>query len=553
MNRILVIQSNTDEISSTLINSEKIDAEIITITNSNDAIKELESREFSLILIGYKIISLDNFEIVERFKKSVINRKTPFIVLSHLARDEEIEQSFDIGCADFFKLPINEHLLVTRVNNQIKVRTTRLELRDEIAKQNEELLNSNRELKHLLFHDSLTGLENRNALLNNIRSNKSATEIILVDIRGFSRINDIYGEDVGDTTLKHMASLLNEVTNSNWLMHRFSADQFVLLSKHSHSLEFCIQTAELINKRVESNPTKIVIDNVSLEIPLSLTIAVSKSDLQETLLEHADMALKYAKKTKQIILAYNEELNIEKQYAKDLQAIEMVKKALEEDRVIPYFQPIVKVGERRSFECLVRIKDGDKIISPFFFIDSIKQSKYYIEVTKVMIEKSFRVFENVDATFSVNLSFEDISNASLTKFIKEKIVEYDVADKLILEILESEGIDNFDIVRNFIDQMRNLGAKIAIDDFGSGYSNFSYLVELRPDYIKVDGSIIKNIDQDPNSYLIAKTISDFSKEMGMQTIAEFIHSEDVQSKAQEIGFFGYQGYHLGEPIAEISD
>ena len=168
-----------------------------------------------------------------------------------------------------------------------------------------------------------------------------------------------------------------------------------------------------------------------------------------------------------------------------------------------------------------------------------------------MIKKSINTFKDRDESFSINLSYEDISNIEIVKFIKEQLKDSNIASQLIFEILETESIENFTLVRDFIIDMRILGVRIAIDDFGSGYANFSHLIELKPDYIKIDGSLIKNIDKDINAFILVKAINIFSKEMGIKVIAEYIHNEDVSEKVKELDIYGYQGYFFSEPSLEI--
>jgi EAL domain-containing protein (putative c-di-GMP-specific phosphodiesterase class I) len=224
----------------------------------------------------------------------------------------------------------------------------------------------------------------------------------------------------------------------------------------------------------------------------------------------------------------------------------MVKSALEEDRLIAYFQPIIKsYGD--SYECLVRIKDKDRVISPFFFLDAVAKTKYYAQLTQRMIEKSFQYFKDLDYTFSINLSFDDIENKEMVDFIKAKMFEYGVEKKLILEILESENIQNFDTIRAFIKEMQSFGVQIAIDDFGSGYSNFTYLLELKPDYIKIDGSLIKDICKVEESYILVRTITNLAHELGIKVVAEYIENKEIYNKAKRLYIDGYQGYYLGKP------
>ena len=151
----------------------------------------------------------------------------------------------------------------------------------------------------------------------------------------------------------------------------------------------------------------------------------------------------------------------------------MHSEALEDDKIIPYYQPIIK-SNKITYECLVRIIDeNNNIITPNYFIDEIKGTIYYSKLTHRMIEKSFKYFENKNIDFSINLSFHDISNEYIIDYLLYKLEEYNLYNNLIIEILENESIIDFDLVRNFVEKMKSLGVRIAIDDFGSGYSNFN--------------------------------------------------------------------------------
>ena len=157
--------------------------------------------------------------------------------------------------------------------------------------------------------------------------------------------------------------------------------------------------------------------------------------------------------------------------------------------------------------------------------------------------------ENCD--ISVNLSIEDISNDETIAFIHEQLKKYSVANLIIFEILESENITDYEKIITFIDNVQSLGCRIAIDDFGSGYSNFAYLLRLKPNYIKIDGSSVKNINKDKNSFLITKTINNFAHSLGIKTIAEFVHSQEVFDIVKEMGVDEFQGYYFSAPKEEL--
>jgi c-di-GMP phosphodiesterase len=142
---------------------------------------------------------------------------------------------------------------------------------------------------------------------------------------------------------------------------------------------------------------------------------------------------------------------------------------------------------------------------------------------------------------------EDILNQETVKFIIFLLKGYNVANKVIFEIIESEYIEDYQAVINFIENMKKLGCKIALDDFGSGYSNFEYVLKMNIDYIKIDASLIKNIDKDPNSQIITETIVNFTKKLNIKTIAEYVHTKDVFDKVKSLGIDYSQGYFIGRP------
>ena len=267
------------------------------------------------------------------------------------------------------------------------------------------------------------------------------------------------------------------------------------------------------------------------------------------------MIKKYAKTNKDIVI-YDKKLELEKIYEKNVLWTLKLKKALENDRITPYYQPIfnLKTNKIEKYEALVRLKDenGD-IISPFYFLDIAKKSKQYIRLTRRIIKKSFEYFKDKDFESSINLTIEDIKNKNLSSFILEKLQELNIASKVVFELVESEGIDNFEEVNEFIDKVKELGCKIAIDDFGSGYSNFEYLIKLNADYIKIDGSLIKDILVNKNNQEIVITIIDFAKRQGFKTIAEFVSSKEIFEKVMELGIDYAQGYYISEPKANIME
>ena len=193
------------------------------------------------------------------------------------------------------------------------------------------------------------------------------------------------------------------------------------------------------------------------------------------------------------------------------------------------------------------IDTNNEIVPPLSFLPIAKKMKLYSHITKEVIHQSCNTFKDRTETFSVNLSIDDIKDANTVQEIINTIIKTNTASRIVFEILESEGNENYDEVEGFITQIKSLGAKIAIDDFGTGYSNFEHILKLNVDYIKIDGSLIKNIEENKKHQIIVETIVDFAKKMGSKTIAEFVCNENIFSIVKNIDVDFLQGFYIGKP------
>ena len=165
-----------------------------------------------------------------------------------------------------------------------------------------------------------------------------------------------------------------------------------------------------------------------------------------------------------------------------------------------------------------------------------------------MIERGMAAFKAKDYEFSINISVEDIHDSEVEAFMTKILKNNpEIAYRTTFEIIESEGIENYDTVHAFIQKVKEYGCKIAIDDFGAGYSNFGHLMQLNIDYLKIDSSLIKEIDKNEKSQILTETIVSYAQKLGIKTIAEYVHSKEVYQKVIELGVDYSQGYYLGEP------
>ena len=225
-----------------------------------------------------------------------------------------------------------------------------------------------------------------------------------------------------------------------------------------------------------------------------------------------------------------------------------------DDRITIFYQSIIDNNDptHKKYEVLIRLVDKEgNILTPHFFLEIAKKAKLYKQLTKIVLNKAFEAFKDNDYDFSINITIDDILDKDINKYIIETLEKYNISNRVIFEIVESESIDNFDIVEKFITMVKEYGCRISIDDFGTGYSNFEHLMRLQADYIKIDGSIIKEITTNKRSELITSIIIAFAKEMNIETIGEYVETKEINDKLIELGVNKSQGYYFDKPQATL--
>ena len=405
------------------------------------------------------------------------------------------------------------------------------------------------ELFKLLYTDNLTKFPNRTKLIEDLQNKVFKMEsVCLLNINSFREVNDFFGHKVGDSILIDVAKLINKCIKGydNLRLYKFPSDSYCIANTEKSNDEF----VELI-KSITEAVYKKVFTFEHYEIDIRMTAGISFSNKNNKLIT-ADIALQSAKKNHKDFLVFFDELDKFHEYENNMLWTKKLKSAFINDNIEVYFQPLVnnKTLNVDKYECLVRlVEENGKVISPYFFLDISKKSNQYTKLTRIVLEKSFKKFEELPFEFSVNISYEDIESSDFLNFIKSMLKKYNISNRVVFEILEDENIKSYELLISFIDEVKALGCKVAIDDFGSGYSNFEHLLKMNVDYLKIDASLIKNVAIDETSYKITKTIIEFAKSLNLQTIAEFVENEEIFKIVRELGADYSQGYFFSEPIA----
>jgi len=409
-------------------------------------------------------------------------------------------------------------------------------------------------LQSQLYKDELTALPNRLKLIEDISYTQEA-KLVVINIDGFKEINTIYGESIGDLTLQKMAKEIKDALNTRHLqLYKLSADEFAILAGRDISIQNFKEDVTLLAHYLSH--VKLECAEHLISVRLSLGAAISQlHQSKRPLISMADMALKEAKRRMKPYLFYNDIALVEEDLEKNYKMVQIIEQAIKEEKIGCSYQGIVnaKTGKIEKYETLMRLEDayGNRI-SPQDFVDIAKRARYYPQLTQRVVQEALFTFMKRSEGVSINLSIDDMMDDDTYSFILDALHNCGCASRVVFEILETEEIEFNERVFEFTASVKKLGAQIAIDDFGSGYSNYAYLMRLGVDILKIDASLIKEVADDANSRLIVRSIIDIAHALGMKTVAEHVHTNEVKQVMIEMGVDFLQGYHLHEPVSELT-
>lgn len=523
------------------------------IENINDNIRLNEDFYPELIIYSVKQFNIDDIKLTRELKSRFGKNKIPVLFYIDNNQITEPNNAFEYGYYDIISKSITEKDLLFKIKLHLKITKDirELEVENQLLKKREQELKNEIESQTKryiddIYLDSLTQFPNRLKLLEDIHSSENPI-LILINVDSFKEINSFFGHIIGDQVLVELSRRLKNATeNKNISVYKLHADEFAVLLRNPVGKQELKKFVGDLHRSVEVKPYSYEDHDIAVDISLGVANENTKDDI----LEKADMALKYTKRSMKNWLIYDNSMKIKKEYGENLKWARIIKNAIKSDSIITYFQPIYnnRTEKIEKYETLVRLVNstGD-VILPYFFLNIAKKSKQYNHITKAVFKKSCEEFSSLDMEFSVNVLPEDILNNEIVIYIKECIKKYNVGNRLIFEIIESENITDYEAVHKFILDVKTLGCKVAIDDFGSGYSNFEHILKLDVDFIKIDASLIERIDVDDYSRIIVETIVNFCDKLNIKTIAEKVHSESVYKEVKRLGINYSQGFYLGMP------
>ncbi|WP_286822967.1 MULTISPECIES: EAL domain-containing protein [unclassified Idiomarina] len=395
-------------------------------------------------------------------------------------------------------------------------------------------------------YDQVTALPTRIDLLNDLKQ-VGAQCLAVLDIRKFRSYADFYGLEFGDALLREFSDWASAFLKTKHInIYRLHGDKFALIPDFRMIPSLFERQLLSFYKALSLHKLKVENSDVTLDVAIGMGVGRKKQ------LQLAESALS---KAKAIYSGYKVEVVYERELLDENKVnwLPKIQSALVDHRFVNYYQPIQSTNKNQPsyYEALVRLRDNNKDLVPGLFLDEAKTTRYYCEITRSVIEQAVLTSEQYQVAISVNVSIEDILNEETVSFIHYVLSEHKKA-QLIFEITETESTEDFTKVQAFARDVRRLGGQIAIDDFGVGYSNFSRLISLRPDYLKIDGSIVQNVLHDPTSASILNGLISICKELHIPIVAEFVENKEVNSYLCDQQIEYLQGYYIGKPSPEVN-
>ena len=419
------------------------------------------------------------------------------------------------------------------------------------------------QLRKLANHDSLTGLFNRRRFNEELRKEvmkvmreDRTSALFFIDLDQFKYINDACGHPAGDRLICKVADELQRSIRQDDVVARFGGDEFAILVRNVDLVgaEAAAETI-LTNMRRMAHIEGEQVFHVHCSI--GITIMAGDNLHHDELVNQADIACREAKSAGRNRMRIFAEARGEDERSKtDVSWMTNLREALDEDKFEIRFQPInnISTGKTTHHELLIRLRAEDgSFVSPDAFLPSAVRFGLMHEIDLWMIRNAAIAYAehsrpNERLKFSINLSANAFENDDLTGYVKEVFEKYDVqASDIVFEITESLAVRRPLQVDRQIATLRDLGCQFALDDFGTGYSSFSYLQKLQFDYIKIDGTFVQDLPNNPVDQKMIKLIAEVGREAGMQTIAEYVRNVESLELLSELGVDMAQGYFVGRP------
>lgn len=418
-----------------------------------------------------------------------------------------------------------------------------------IASYLENILNS----KELPFNslnsskiEKITNLPNREALMMEVASLKNEAMLIILHMNQIEAIKQLYGFETTKKVIVDKSEKLSQITKkAEATLYSVNLQKFAILVKERTLFDKYLSILQFSIFNNMESCRYCTDDGEDIITDFTAGVAYGIEHLHHT----ANVALQEAMISKENYKIYDSVPKCAIAKKMTLNKHKVYKDALHEGYVVPFFQPIVDAKDNSvmKYEALARLllPDGT-IVAPYHFLNVALEDKTFEFFTRQMMQKVFNIYSTTSTEISMNLTYENIKSKTMLEYIKNRLEKYG-GERITFEIVETEEIEDYEVVENFILMIKEYGCKISIDDFGSGYSNFTNIIKLNIDFIKIDGLLITKLLSDEKARLMVQGLIHFAKNINVKTIAEFVSSKELSECVKGLGVDYIQGYYHGEP------
>jgi diguanylate cyclase (GGDEF)-like protein len=526
--------------------------EVVACATAEEAIKAYNTAFYPLLFLDLFLPGMDGFSLCQWIRSQPDGDQHLILVGTASDRKEDLQKILDAGADDYIAKPYQADVLEVRlVIAQQRVRNiqTRTTLEANLREERERL-------RYLATHDPHTKLLNRAMLMETLQGAVRAAQegdrsaLIYIDLDNFKLINDSLGHTVGDKVLAEVATVLQKSIRTEDVPFRLGGDEFAILLR-----DVDLAKAKEISERILSRIKDVAFSDSTKTLTVRASIGITTVDgtvAGEEVMAFADAACYSAKvhgRSRVEVYDIGDESMLE--FRSQAPRAAEIKEAIANQRFEILFQPIVDLQTLTPtfYEVLLRLPSNGKLLLPGAFLPAAERFQLIPEIDRQVINKALpHLSANGKLCLAINLSGQSFADQTLADFIEDSFKAADVKPcRVTFEITETAMIANLSAARTMMHQLRGAGFHFALDDFGAGFSSFSYLRDLIPNYLKIDGSFIQDAENDHSKWIFVEMMNDIAHRLKIKSIAEFVELEATLGKLREIGVDFAQGFLFGEP------